>query len=72
MDRNAFLNFRVGGGELKILGGKVPPPIKALEKTLCLFPRNLGDSFVSLLVEPIVGKNRIVLINICGDFRKTA
>ena len=24
---------------------------------VCLFPRNLGDSFVSLLVEPIAGKN---------------
>ena len=26
---------------------------------VCLFLRNLGDSFVSLLVEPIAGKNMI-------------
>ena len=40
--------------------------------SVCVFLRNLGDSFVSLLVEPIAGKNVSPSVNNCGDFRKTS
>ena len=34
----------------------------------CLLPRNLGECFVSLLFEPIAGKNLSPSDKNCGDF----
>ena len=41
-------------------------------QAICMLPRNLGEYFVSVLVEPIAGKNVSPSDNNCGDFWKTS
>ena len=54
-----FINPSAGGARVIAIG---------LCVSACVFPRNLGECFVSLLVEPLLERMRVLLINNCGNF----